>query len=59
MDVRGLAVTVEVDAEDIQHLMSNGSTGGDDSKNVSIKCQDHLQFEVVGPDGEPWEEGDG
>jgi len=58
MDVRDLAVTVEVDAEDIQHLMSNGTTVVGDGENVTIKCRDHLLFEVVSPDGEPWEEGD-
>jgi len=59
MDVQRLGVTIELDAEDIKHLMAKGSTVVGDGENATIKCRDHLQFEVVGPDGEPWAEGDG
>jgi len=55
MKVNGGRVTVELDHNDIKHLMKGGTTQVSDPDadvSVSIKCRETLQFQVVEPEGD-------
>jgi hypothetical protein len=55
MDVRKPTVEIEVDADDIKHLMSNGTTNISEPESevhVTIRCRDSLTFDVITPTSE-------
>jgi len=58
MDVRQTAVEIELDADDLSHLIRSGTTTVSDTDSevkATVKCKDSVQIDVRLPTSEEYD----